>query len=117
MALGWDTVWAEALIELEVPFLAAIPFEGQESRWPQESQKKYHDLLKKADRVEIISPGGYAAWKMHVRNEWMVDNCDRVVALWDGGDDGGTAACVRYATKRKVPVDNLWDMYRQDLIS
>jgi hypothetical protein len=31
------------------------------------------------------------------------------VALWDGSDDGGTAACLKYARAKNVPVHNLWD--------
>ena len=40
----------------------------------------------------------YAVWKMQKRNEWMVDNCDAVIAVWDGAP-GGTANTVDYARK------------------
>ena len=39
MALGWDQAVALATISLEIPLIAAIPFEGQESVWPEKSQK------------------------------------------------------------------------------
>lgn len=110
MALGWDMAWAEALIELEVPLIAAIPFVGQEQRWPDASQERYRRILGAADRVEIICTGGYAAYKMQARNEWMVDKADRIVALWDGSA-GGTRNCVAYAEECKVPIDNLWDQW------
>lgn len=107
MALGWDTAFAEASLELGIPFIAAVPFKGQEKLWPAESRWHYRKLLDRAKYVKIISPGGYAPEKMHVRNEWMVHRCDRLCALWDGSP-GGTANCVRYAEKRKRPVDYVW---------
>jgi len=35
---------------------------------------------------------------MQKRNEYMVDNADIVIAVWDG-TKGGTCNCVRYAKK------------------
>lgn len=96
MALGWDTACALACLSLGVPLVAAVPFEGQESRWPEESQRLFRWILSRASRVVVVSPGGYAAFKMQVRNQWMVDNCDRILALWDG-TSGGTSNCIAYA--------------------
>jgi hypothetical protein len=45
MALGWDTGWALAALDIGVPLTAAVPFKGQESRWPVESQRLYHWIL------------------------------------------------------------------------
>jgi uncharacterized phage-like protein YoqJ len=33
---------------------------------------------------------------MQIRNEWMVDRCDKLIAVWDGSK-GGTGNCVDYA--------------------
>jgi uncharacterized phage-like protein YoqJ len=107
MALGWDTSWAEAALGLGLPLCAAVPFEGQEKRWPSHSQEKYAYLCMMATKVVYVCEPGYAAWKMQKRNEWMVDHCDELVALWDGSD-GGTANCVRYAERVGKPVRNLW---------
>lgn len=110
MALGWDTALADAAVLLGIPLVAAIPFEGQESRWPIHSRARFNYLRSRATEEVIVSEGGYAAWKMQVRNEWMVDNSDLVVALWNG-TDGGTANCVRYAEKKGKPIVNLWEKY------
>ena len=107
MALGWDTALAEAAVEIGVPFTAAVPFEGQESVWPQESRDKYRSLLDKASEVKIVCPGKYATYKMQVRNQWLVDNCDILLALWDGSP-GGTGNCIKYAEKAGRSMINLW---------
>lgn len=100
MALGVDQYAANVCVQLGIPFVAAVPFIGQEKMWPAQSQKLYNSLLKKASEVVIVSEGGYSPAKMQVRNEWMVDNSDQVIAVWDG-TPGGTANCVAYAKKIK----------------
>jgi uncharacterized phage-like protein YoqJ len=108
-ALGWDQALADAALRLNLPLTMALPFEGFECKWPKESQEFLHSLLNPADVVFVCDPG-YAAWKMQHRNKWMVDNCDTVLALWNG-TDGGTANCIRYANKVNKPIINLWDKY------
>lgn len=106
MALGFDQWAAGECVRLGIPFEAAVPFVGQESRWPAESQKRYHELLAKATTISVICEGDYAGWKMQRRNEWMVDHGNLLVAAWDR-TPGGTANCVEYATKIGKPVENL----------
>jgi uncharacterized phage-like protein YoqJ len=96
MALGVDMIFANLAINRGIPFIAAIPFEGQESKWPEGSQRVYRKILSYAKQTVIVCPGGYAAWKMQKRNEWMVDRADLVIAVWDGSE-GGTHNCVNYA--------------------
>ena len=96
MALGIDQWAAMIAHKLKIPYLAAIPFEGQEKAWPEASQKTFNLLRKLAAEEVIVSPGGYSASKMQVRNQWMVDNCDVLIAVWDGSS-GGTGNCVEYA--------------------
>lgn len=111
MALGWDYALAAAAFDLDIPFIAAVPFEGQESMWPKESQDNYKILLRAAEKVVHVCEAGYAPWKMQARNQWMVDNSDTVLALWDGSK-GGTGNCVIYANKVGKPIINLWEDYK-----
>jgi uncharacterized phage-like protein YoqJ len=97
MALGVDQWAAKAAHLLSIPFIAAIPFEGQELAWPAQSQEVYRELIELADEVVTVCDGGYAAWKMQKRNEFLVDHCDVLLAVWNGDFSGGTANCVRYA--------------------
>lgn len=110
VALGWDMAWALAIIESGIPLTAAVPFLGQEKKWHPIQQNRYREILSRASRVHVVCHGGYANWKFQKRNEWMVDNCNIVVALWNGSP-GGTANCVKYAEKLGVIVDNLWKPY------
>lgn len=116
MALGWDTALAMAALKLDIPLVAAVPFAGQESRWPQRSQERFRAICRAATTVHVVSPGGYSGAKMQARNEWMVDRCDVLLALWNG-TAGGTANCVAYAQRRQdatglfppVAILNVWE--------
>ena len=97
MALGGDQYAAMIAHKLGIAYIAAIPFEGQEKMWPEESQKTYRLLRKLASQEVIVSPGGYSADKMQVRNCWMVDNCNKLIGIYNGDKSGGTFNCINYA--------------------
>lgn len=104
MALGFDQLAAEvAQSRDDVRCVAAVPFKTQALKWPYRSRRRYNELLYAADEVEVICHGPYAPHKMQVRNEWMVDHADIVVALWDG-TPGGTGNCVDYALRKGKPI-------------
>ncbi|MBY0023812.1 putative phage-like protein YoqJ [Paenibacillus jamilae] len=104
MALGVDMVAAEIVLKLRdttarhIRLVAAVPFEGQEGKWPQASRIRRSDIIARCDDVQYVCDPGYAAWKMQRRNTWMVDNSGLVIAVWDG-TKGGTGNCVEYAEK------------------
>ncbi len=99
MALGVDIWAAEICVEMEIPFIAAIPFVGQERMWSYEAKQQYNSLLRQAEEVKVVCEGRYHASKMQIRNEWMVDNADEIIAVWDGSS-GGTSNCVKYAKEQ-----------------
>lgn len=111
MALGFDQWLAKEALRVDIPVLAAVPFEGQESVWPLYLQREYHLLLDsiidRGGTVHVVSDGGYSAAKMHIRNHWMVDRADAVVAYYNGGP-GGTKAAVAYANQQGKPIFNLF---------
>lgn len=95
-AQGFDQYLAHVTIKLGIPLIAAIPFVGQEKIWPAASQLKYNKLLSQAAEVVIVSAGGYTASKMQIRNCWMADRCDKLLACWNHSA-GGTSNCIDYA--------------------
>lgn len=108
MALGWDQAVAQAAKDCGIPYIAAVPFHGQEKRWPWNSQEYFKYLLQFAEEVVFVSDGAYQHWMMQKRNEWMVDNCDILLAMYDG-TKGGTANCINYAQKQGKSIVNLYD--------
>ena len=104
MALGVDTVFALAVLELQdegynIKLHCAIPCRNHSCKWNRESVELYDNILKRADVVKLVTDAEYEPWMMQVRNEYMVDLADKIIAVWDGSN-GGTANCVRYAEKK-----------------
>lgn len=111
MALGWDTALAVACSDLKIPFIAAVPFRGQHLKWNLDLQDRYNIMLLEASEVVYVSDEGYAPYKFQLRNMWMVDNSELVLALWNGDEEGGTYNCIQYALDKNKPIVNLYDEY------
>lgn len=106
MALGWDTLLAKTALELSIPLVCAVPFKGWDS-WRESARKVARNIMDNAAEVHYVSKEGYQPYKYQIRNEWMVDRCDKLLAYWDGSV-GGTYNCLFYAKKVKRPVINLY---------
>jgi len=111
MALGWDTAIALAAIELEIPLVAAVPCLNHSFKWSQSQQDQWQYICDKAIAVHCPDVP-YSAAAMQIRNEWMCDRANRMLALWDGSR-GGTANCVKYAKKKGIEVKNLWTSWQK----
>lgn len=93
MALGVDQDFAEVCIELGIPLIAAVPFEGQDRLWPTKSQEWYRALLSHAHEVVLVNGGPYASWKLQARNEWICEHISVLLAVFNG-TAGGTASTI-----------------------
>lgn len=110
MALGADTIWAEAIANMRyryrqnqrVELIAHIPCNNQEARWSPADQDHYHDVLSYADR-EIIYSDKYTPICMQQRNIGMIRECNLLIAIWDGSK-GGTANCVEAGREQCVSI-------------
>ncbi len=115
MALGWDQALALAAIELQFPLKAVVAFNGMENAWPWESKQVYYQILEQAKVVTVVSPEGYHPSKLHIRNHYLVDNSDLMVALWNGDKSGGTASCIEYAKRQNKPIHNVWAKWEKEV--
>ncbi len=102
MQRGVDLWAAEYVLRLkeeknDIRLFSAIAFRGMENRWEKDWQTRYYDVYKKADDVIFVGnhPSRAAFFK---RNEWMVDNSKRLIAVYTGAP-GGTKATIQYAEK------------------
>ena len=105
MARGIDTLAAQLVLEKSVlnPSIklhAALPCPNQHERWPEKDKELFENILSLCDSKTLVSPF-YTDSCMLNRNKFMVDNSQRVIAVWNGYFRGGTAFTVRYAKKRQ----------------
>ena len=108
MALGVDTIFALAVLELKnegynIKLHCAIPCRNHSRKWRMESVVMYNAILEKADIVKLVSNEEYRPWHMQRRNRYMVDLADKVIAVWNG-TAGGTGNCVEYAEKENKEI-------------
>ena len=94
----------------EYNFILAMPFEKQDNNWfNQKDRDELQYEIDEANKVILVdtldkykingyAEGEYYPAKMQKRNEYMVDNADIVIAVWDGSK-GGTGNCVKYAER------------------
>ena len=107
MALGTDSLVAQICVEMKIPFIAAVPFNGQETMWRPVDQLVYNDLLKQAQKVVVVCDGTYAGWKMQERNKWIVNHSDEMLFVYKMGEKGGTKNCLDYAELINKPIHRI----------
>jgi uncharacterized phage-like protein YoqJ len=108
MAIGWDFAIAKGSLSLGIGLIAAIPFKGQETQWPNSSRNDYWTILNNPLTLHyVVCEGGYESWKMQRRNEWMADRVNLMLAFWDGSN-GGTKNCIEYCKRKNIPWINLY---------
>jgi len=108
MALGADLIFAEAALELkrEYPptrFVAVIPCLEHDRGWNQTDRRLCREAAEKADGVVIVSNTRYYDGCMARRNRYLVDNCDELLAVYDG-KPGGTMQTINFAKERGIRV-------------
>ena len=108
MALGFDMICAETILELkkkykDIKLVAALPCKNQDCKWNSVQQKRYRNLLKKADSIRCIYDDYIGPECMLERNEYMVNASSKMIALFDG-KPGGTKKTIDYAKSKGLDV-------------
>lgn len=117
LALGADTVWAEAILAMRdkhpgrVFFHAEIPMMEQSEAWFKDSDvSRWRRFVDAADEQTVYGAlAGLdktsdarkrkASQLLNLRNDGMIDHADELLGLYDGHSRGGTANALAYAKK------------------
>lgn len=110
MAIGCDTFFADAVLELkerhaDVILEAAVPCNDQSSRWNKTQKAKYAELISRCDCVHTLQEK-YTRGCMQHRNRYMVDESSALIACFNGRP-GGTMSTILYATRENLNVQIL----------
>lgn len=111
MALGCDIYCAEAVLALrnehpEITLEAAIPYNGQEAKWPERSRRRYRRILIECDSAKLLQEN-YTPGCMMLRNKYMVDSSSVVIACYNGST-GGTYNTIKYAMQKNKEVIQIY---------
>ena len=119
LAIGADTLCAEAAIEAGCKLVVPIPMELTEYRkdFSEEDAIRFDSIIKRADEVIVVSEDfspDLSRDAYYVKlGEYLKENSHLLIALWDGDETrilpGGTSDVVRmarekYDTGRKDPL-------------
>ena len=110
MAMGVDIWAAEIVLEKkksskDLHLICALPHPNFESRRSITEKMRFNKIIKKADIVKKISDH-YFTGCYQVRNEWMVDRANLVIAVFNG-QKSGTKNTIDYAKRKGVNVINV----------
>ena len=105
--MGVDIWAAEVVIEKRkenpaLHLIAAVPWPGFPRQWSEEWRARYEQLLKDADLVVNVSKY-YRKDVFELRNRWMVDHSNRVIAFYNE-KAGGSRYLINYADGQWVDV-------------
>jgi len=112
-ALGFDTLAAEAVLNLKTYFpkirlVLILPCISQEKYWSDDDKIKYEEIKFLADEVYYTSQT-YFNGCMHKRNRYLVDKSS-VCICYMTDTKGGTAFTVSYAQKHNLRIINISDL-------
>lgn len=104
---GVDIWAAEAILQLKILhpdiFLeCALPCETQANKWNSADRERYFNILAASDKVTYISYQ-YTKDCIFKHNKYIVDNCDTLIAAFDG-QKGGIAYTVNYASENNKQI-------------
>lgn len=116
MANGVDLWSAKEAWKLKIPYTACKPWAGHSPRYGDRIE--YTKVIRHADEVIDVSPHFEypGPWVYGKRNEFIVDNSQALIAVWDGDRYGGTYHCIQYAWKKSIPVFRI-DPEEREIVS
>lgn len=107
MSPGVDIWAAEIVLQSKTPvrplkLICAIPYKEYGKTRDYNYNLSYKRIICQADLVKEIFPR-YSTFCYKKRNEWMVDHSNRIIAFYNGTEDG-TKEIINYASKSGLEV-------------
>ena len=119
---GVDQYFAEIVLERqkETPALELIAVIPYRKRLDSLNEKgRTYEMLEACADVVVMQEKYHPSVYSH-RNRYMVEHSDRVIAVYDGREKGGTVRAIRFAHQfrkelREIPVGLILDKNRTNL--
>ena len=90
MAQGVDQICAKSAVKNRIPLIICYPYKRISFNPLEEF------LMDNAEEINFISKE-YSKQSYYIRDKYMVDHCDVLLAVWYGKKVGGTWLTVKYA--------------------
>lgn len=109
LARGADQVFADAVLELGGALSVVIPADDYFDQIEDSASRErcQHYLASATTSItmdnETSGPDAYLD-----ASRYLVDHCDRLLAIWDGSSSSGTSDAVAYALQKGRAVTVIW---------
>ncbi len=108
MALGFDTICAETVLDLKekydnIKIIGALPCKTQDRNWTNKNKERYRNLLARLDGVRCLYDDYIGRECMFERNRYMVNNSSLMIALFNEVT-GGTKSTIDYAKRQGLEI-------------
>jgi uncharacterized phage-like protein YoqJ len=108
MAQGADQLFCQVCNELEIPYIAFVPYVNFGLQWPEAAQQMYSDLILQSSEVRYTSEEYYRGVERDrdrdIVNWASGDMLNMLLAVWDMQKIGGTYATFNRAKKKKMNI-------------
>lgn len=107
LAIGADTLFAQAALELGVPLVGVVPFAAYPRDFDPDDRVVLDGLIERCERVVRLDRKRRTKHAYMAAGTRLVRECDVLLAVWNGKPSrglGGTGDVVAYAERRGVPV-------------
>ena len=110
MAMGADMICAEIVLSLKniYPYIeleCAVPNYAFTENWKDDEARKYSSILTRADGIKFVSDSRiYSKRDLMLRNIYMVDSSELIIAVYIEGESGGTRNTIDYARYKNKEV-------------
>lgn len=110
MAMGADMICAEIVLSLKniYPYIkleCAVPNYAFTESWAAEDVRRYSSILTRADSIRMVNSSKiYSKRDLMLRNIYMVDSSELVIAIYIDGESGGTKNTIDYAKYKNKEV-------------
>lgn len=104
LAPGADQVFAQEILRIGAELIAVLPFASYREKVPADGRHRFDTLLARSRDVVALEGGSTDEESYMKAGCYIVDHCDRLLAVWDGhpaAGFGGTADVVQYAQWRQ----------------
>jgi len=107
MAIGTNLLATKILISRNLPWIAVIPCQDQTQKWPNYLKLEYEQIKIKAKEI-IILADKYTNNCMAIRNQFMINNSDILLSVYDGkiSSKSGTKLTTEMAKKKGLIIFN-----------
>lgn len=111
LAVGADQIVASIALDLGYRLRALVPSRDYDSTFGADGEPTYRNLLARADGTVTLDFDHPCEEAYMAAGRRLVDDCDELLALWDGypaAGLGGTGDVVAYAKAFGRPVHIVW---------